>query len=110
MAWHIPQSQSLVATGKFIDTTIFSTKPSQSVQDGCLECRLYKTKTFSPFSTNQWELTDGPKDSPRTMLIRRSPFATHASFERRDGTLIADQGTRMLMAGSEFLWGGKVYR
>ena len=80
------------------------------MQDGEIEYRLCKNKAFSPFATTHWQLTDGRMDSPGTILIKRAPFAAHVSFERRDGSLIADMGQRMLMTGSEFTWCGKVYR
>ncbi len=80
------------------------------VQNGDISYHLHKVRTFSPFAASEWQLSDGSKTSPGTIIIRKSPFAGHVTFERRDGTLIADMGPRLLMTGSEFCWGGKVYR
>ena len=80
------------------------------LQNGDISYHLHKVKTFSPFSPAEWHLSDSVDTSPGTIIIRKSPFASHVSFERRDGTLIADMGSRLLMTGSEFCWGGRVYR
>lgn len=80
------------------------------LQNGDISYHLHKVRTFSPFAASEWQLSDGSKTSPGTIIIRKSPFAGHVTFERKDGTLIADMGPRLLMTGSEFCWGGKVYR
>ncbi|KAL0047350.1 hypothetical protein WJX82_001169 [Trebouxia sp. C0006] len=79
-------------------------------ENGDISYHLHKVRTFSPFAASEWQLSDGSKRSPGTIIIRKSPFAGHVTFERKDGTLIADMGPRLLMTGSEFCWGGKVYR
>ena len=80
------------------------------LQNGDISYHLHKVRTFSPFAASEWHLSDGSKTSPGTIIIRKSPFAGHVTFERKDGTLVADMGPRLLMTGSEFCWGGKVYR
>lgn len=80
------------------------------LQNGDITYCLHKVKTFSPFSSSEWQLSDGDTKSPGTIIIRKAPFARHVSFERQDGSLITDMGARLLMTGSEFCWGGKVYR
>lgn len=87
-----------------------STTSQLPLQNGDITYHLHKVKTFSPFSASEWQLSDGSKTSPGTIIIRKSPFSGHVSFERRDGTLIADMGTRLMMTGSEFCWGGNAYR
>ncbi|DBA84699.1 TPA: hypothetical protein ACH3X1_005951 [Trebouxia sp. C0004] len=79
-------------------------------ENGDITYHLHKVRTFSPFAASEWQLSDGSKTSPGTIIIRKSPFAGHVTFESRDGTLIADMGPRLLMTGSEFCWGSKVYR
>lgn len=81
-----------------------------TLQNGEVSYHLHKVKIFSPFSAAEWHLSDSVDTSPGTIIIRKSLFASHVSFERRDGTLIADMGARLLMTGSEFCWGGRVYR
>lgn len=80
------------------------------MQNGDIRYHLNKFKTFSPFAPAEWYLSDQNELSPGTIIIKKSPFASHVSFERKDGSLIADMGPRLLMTGSEFCWGGRVYR
>ncbi|KAL3135425.1 hypothetical protein ABBQ32_007607 [Trebouxia sp. C0010 RCD-2024] len=79
-------------------------------EDGQITYHLHKVKTFSPFAAAEWHLSDTTESSPGTIIIRKSPFASRVSFERKDGTLIAEMGPRLIMTGSEFCWGGRVYR
>ena len=97
---HLPSSDHNCLGAKFVSL----------LQNGDISYHLHKVRTFSPFAASEWQLSDGSKTSPGTIIIRKSPFAGHVTFERKDGTLIADMGTRLLMIGSEFCWGGKVYR
>ena len=80
------------------------------MQKGEVSYHLHKVKTFSPFAAAEWHLSDSVDTSPGTLIIKKAPFASHVSIERRDGSLIADMGPRLLMTGSEICWGGRVYR
>ena len=97
---------------KFSSTVDFCTDTDGRLflQNGDVSYELHKIKTLSPFSASEWELSDGSKTSPGTIMIRKSPFAGHTSFERRDGSCLADMTNRLMMTGSEFCWEGKIYR
>ncbi len=106
-----PVTSSLLAfTCLAVIITALEVKFVSLLQNGDISYHLHKVRTFSPFAASEWQLSDGSKTSPGTIIIRKSPFAGHVTFERKDGTLIADMGPRLLMTGSEFCWGGKVYR
>ncbi len=106
-----PVTNSILAfTCLAVITSALEVKFMSLLQNGDISYHLHKVRTFSPFAASEWQLSDGSKTSPGTIIIRKPPFAGHVTFERRDGTLIADMGPRLLMTGSEFCWGGKVYR
>ena len=80
------------------------------IQLGDVQYNLHKNKRLNPFGSVVWELSDGARESPGTIIIRKAPFKRHTSFERRDGSLLASMCNRLIMTGSDFSWEGKVYR
>ena len=95
---------------KILHLALSSQVTSLYLQNGDITYNLHKARTFNPFGATVWELSDGSRESPGTIIVRKSPIKRQTSFERRDGSLLASMCNRLVMTGGDFNWETKVYR